>query len=308
MFRNTLITGSSGFVGKNLSWGFGFKSSDYDLKSYEQTQRLFANGMDSVVHCAARVGGLGQHLTQKDSHFTQNLKININVLECAKNAGVERVLSFGSSCAFPESPPRDEHWNTFPFTEDDLHAGEPSPHHYPYAFSKRMLQVQSRIYYEEFGLKYNVILPCNLYGGRWDSFSLEHGHVIGSLIHRCFLAQRDNTDFCIWGDGTARRQFVYADDINLITFWALQHYLDKEPLIIAPPESHTIKEVGYMIVDAFKFKGRVVFQEDKPQGQKVRLLSPEKFLSLKKHVFMPLDKGIANTVDQFLTHYPNLRL
>lgn len=202
----TLITGKSGTVGSNLD-GIGFSSKDYDLRQIGKALDIIGEtNPDNIIHCAAAVGGLDEHLRFKKKLFYDNMLINLNMLEAARIFKVPRVLSFLSSCIYSDDSEQ-------PYNEDVIHSGEPFESYYPYGYAKRMLEVQSRIYYEEYGLKYNCVIPTNIYGIN-DDFNIQTGHVIGVLVHKCYLANLCKTDFLVWGDGTQEREFLFTGDVK----------------------------------------------------------------------------------------------
>ncbi len=295
-----LITGITGTVGSNLGLGIGFFSKEYDLRNKEQTQSLLAKiKPKAIIHCASKVGGLDEHLRYKKKLFIDNVLININILEAAQEYGVPRVLSFLSSCIYSDDAKQ-------PYNEQDIHTGPPFVDYYPYGYSKRLLEVQSRIYYEEYGLSYNCVIPTNIYGIN-DDFNLLTGHVVGVLIHKAYLANKNNTNFEIWGDGKQERQFLFTNDVRHLTHWVLENYTDKEPLVLANDQVVTIGEVANIIADKMKIKNKLVFQKDKPEGQKKRILDNSKLKSLYDYKFIDIEKGISNTVDWFLENYNTAR-
>lgn len=300
-YKKVLITGKTGSVGSNLSFGVGFPSSAYDLKDATRaTQLIKDTNPDAIVHCAARVGGLQFHLEEKYSLFYDNVIINTNLIHAAKELKVERVLSFLSSCIFSDCAP-------LPYSEKDIHHSEPASFHYPYGYAKRMLEVQSKICYEKFGLKYNCIVPTNIYGIN-DNFNPDTGHVVAVLIHRAFEAARSGDDFIVWGDGKQQRDFLFTEDIAKLTQWALENYFDKEPLIFS---NNTPIEIGYiaeLIAKKFNIEKKLVFDTSKPSGQKIRKLSGNKLASILDFQYTPIEEGISKSVDWFVANYPKVRL
>ena len=296
---NVLVTGKSGTVGSNLN-GKGFRSSQYDLREIGQTNTLMQDySPDSIVHCAAVVGGLDEHLKFKKKLFYDNMLINLNLLESARLSKINRVLSFLSSCIYSEeSDP--------PYDESNVHDGEPYEAYYPYGYAKRMLEVQSRIYYEEYGLQYNCVIPTNIYGIN-DNFNIQTGHVIGVLIHKCYNAKRDHTPFYVWGDGTQEREFLFTGDVKKIVDWALPNYLDKKPLVLSNNVTVCMATIAELIAQSFNFQGQIVFEKDKPSGQKSRRLSGDKLKSRMDIEFISIEDGINLTVEWFIKNYETAR-
>ena len=238
----TLLTGAGGLVGSTIEADVRVEGkSTCDLTNFGDTLLLFKHFQPThVIHCAAKVGGLGANLSHMGEFFYDNMLINLNVLEAARRTGVQKVLSFMSTCIFPDHASN-------PLIEMQLHDGPPHPSNYGYAYSKRMLDVQSRAYNEQygvvtsngnvmsFGTKYITVIPTNIYGPN-DNFELENSHVIPALIHKCYLAKRDNTPFVVWGSGKPLREFIYSEDVGNITKFLLENYSDDEPVIISTGE------------------------------------------------------------------------
>lgn len=270
-------------------------SREYDLRDLEQAYQMFSDiDPHSVIHLAGKVGGLKANSEFLADFFDDNILINTNVLMMAKNHGVNNLVSFLSTCIFPADA-------TYPLKEDMLHEGEPHHTNFAYAYAKRMLQVQSRAYSIQHNLRYNCVTPTNIYG-KHDNFNLESGHVIPSLIHKCFLAKRDNTPFVVWGSGTPKREFIYAPDVAKQAFWALNHpeYLN---IILSPGEEVSIKDVALEIAKAMDFRGEVIFDDTKPDGQFRKPTSSLLKDRLPDFEFTPLEKGIKETVDWFSAEY-----
>ena len=166
-----------------------------------------------------------------------------------------------------------------------------------------MVDVQLRSYREQYGLKYVSVVPTNIYGPR-DNFNLENGHVIPSLIHKCFLAKRNNKDFEVWGSGRPQREFIFSEDVAALTEWAIDNYDEEEPIIFSTSKEISIKQVANIIADAMKFKGTTVFQTEKPDGQMRKPSDNSKLLTfLPDFEFTSIQEGIHKTVDWFIKNY-----
>jgi GDP-L-fucose synthase len=256
----TLITGGYGMVGSAMESQIKLSRETCDLTNPKQTEALFRTiRPDGVIHCAGKVGGIGGNSNYKGEYFYDNLMINTNVIESSRRAGVKNLVAFLSTCVFPDDV-------TYPLTIDQVHLGEPHESNYPYAYAKRMADVQIRAYREQYGLNYTSIIPSNIYGPN-DNFNLDHGHVMPMLIHKLYLAKKNKTDFTVWGSGEPLREFIYSKDIAKIAEWALYNYEGTDPLIISGDEEVSIKDLVGMLVDEFKFKGKVIFDKTKPDGQ-----------------------------------------
>ena len=240
--RKILVTGGNGLVGSQFKKGefssynnykwyppYGIISSkSCDLRNTEEVNNLLGNGWDSVIHCAAKVGGVGYNLTHKGEFYYDNIMINTNVIESARKHGIENLVCFLSTCVFPDNV-------EYPLTEDKIHLGPPHFSNDAYAYSKRMADVQIRAYREQYGLNYKSVIPTNIYGIN-DNFDIENGHVVPSLIHKCYIARETNTPLMIWGSGKPLREFIYNKDVAKLTEWVLDNYDEDEPIILSTSE------------------------------------------------------------------------
>jgi GDP-L-fucose synthase len=297
----TLITGGTGLVGTSISQGIKLSSKDADLRDWNQTLELFEyHKPDKIIHCAGKVGGLGGNMNYKGEFFYDNIMMNTNVIEAARQVGVERLVCFLSTCVFPDDV-------EFPLTEKKVHLGEPHSSNYPYAYAKRMADVQIRAYREQYGIEYVTVIPTNIYGPH-DNFNIETGHVLPSLIHKCYLADKNNTDFVIWGSGKPLREFIFSKDIAKLSEWALDNYTEDEPIIFSTSDAVPIKDMVDLIVEYMNFKGNVVWDRDKPDGQYRKPSSIEKLKSyLPDYEFTSVEDGLKETVEWFYENYEVLR-
>ena len=297
----TLVTGGYGMVGSAMETQIKLSREICDLTNPKQTEALFRTiRPDGVIHCAGKVGGIGGNSNYKGEYFYDNLMINTNVIEASRRAGVKRLVAFLSTCVFPDNV-------SYPLTVDQVHQGEPHSSNYPYAYAKRMADVQIRAYREQYGLNYTSIIPSNIYGPN-DNFSLEHGHVMPMLIHKLYLAKKNKTDFTVWGSGKPLREFIYSKDIAKIAEWALENYEGTEPLIVSGDDEVSIKDLVGLLVDEFKFKGKVVFDETKPDGQFRKPSDNSKIKELLPDFeYTPFEVGIKETVNWFKENYENAR-
>ena len=297
----TLVTGGYGMVGSAIESQIKLSRETCDLVNPKQTESLFKTiKPDGVIHCAGKVGGIGGNSNYKGEYFYDNLMINTNVIEASRKAGVKNLVAFLSTCVFPDDV-------SYPLTVDQVHSGEPHESNYPYAYAKRMADVQIRAYREQYGINYTSIIPSNIYGPN-DNFNLDHGHVMPMLIHKLYLAKKNKTDFTVWGSGKPLREFIYSKDIAKIAEWALYNYEGTDPLIISGDEEISISHLVGMLVDEFKFKGKVIFDETKPDGQ-FRKPSDNSLIKelLPDFKYTPFEQGIKETVSWFKENYKNVR-
>jgi GDP-L-fucose synthase len=296
-----LVTGGTGLVGSAIIADKKISSVDANLKDFDTTLDLFCRlNPTEVIHTAARVGGLGGNMNHKGEFFYENIMINTNVLEACRRVGVKKVVSFMSTCVFPDNV-------EYPLTENKMHLGEPHSSNYPYAYAKRMAEVQSRAYNEQYGTNYVCVIPTNIYGPH-DNFSIDDGHVLPSLLHKCYLAKQNNTDLEVWGTGKPLREFIYSEDVAKLAVWALDNYEEREPIIFSTSQEISIKDLVGIVVDKFNFKGKVVFNTDKSDGQ---FRKPSDNSKLKSYLpdfnFTPLEEGIEKTIEWVMNNYGVIR-
>jgi len=299
--KKVLVTGGAGMVGSAMESPLKLTRDYCNLLNRNQTNRFFsAVKPDGVIHCAGKVGGIGGNSNFKGQYFYENILINTNVIEAARQAGVQNLVSFLSTCVFPDKV-------KYPLTTDQVHQGDPHDSNYPYAYAKRMADIQIRAYREQYNINYTSIIPSNIYGPN-DNFSLEHGHVMPMLIHKLYLAKKNKTDFTVWGSGKPLREFIYSKDIAKIAEWVLFNYKGTDPLIVSGDEEISIKDLVGILVDEFKFKGKVKFDKTKPDGQ---LRKPSDNSAIKELMpdfkYTPFEKGIKETVNWFKENYEDAR-
>lgn len=298
--KKLLVTGGNGLVGSSIISDVKI-GKEYDLRNIEETNKMFEYHKPThVIHCAGKVGGLSANMNYKGEYFYDNIMINTNVIEGARKSGVEKLVSFLSTCVFPDNI-------EYPITEKKIHLGEPHFSNYPYAYAKRMADIQIRAYREQYGLDYVSVIPTNIYGPN-DNFSLNNGHVIPMLLHKMYLAQRDNTDFVIWGSGKPLREFIYSKDVAKLSEWAVENYNESEPIIFSTSNEISIMDLVDLLVKEFNFKGKVIFDSTKPDGQYRKPSDNSKLKSyLPDFKFTPIEEGIKNTVKWFINNYENSR-
>jgi GDP-L-fucose synthase len=226
-----------------------------------------------------------------------------NVFEACRAHGVTKLVSFLSTCIFPDA-------TAYPIDETMLHAGAPHASNEAYAYAKRMIDVLNRAYTRQYpGCVYTALIPTNIYGPH-DNFSIEDGHVVPGLIHKCHLAQASGGDFVVWGSGAPLRQFVHAADLAALTAWALRSYSDAAPLILSvdPGDEVSIGDVARMVARGMGFEGRVVFDAARADGQFKKTASNAKLRALLPgYQFKGMEQGIAETCAWFKAHYDTCR-
>lgn len=295
-----VITGGTGLIGSAFNQGVKL-SSKRDLRDYDKAK--FAISMykpDVVVHCAAKVGGVGANMQFPADFFMDNIRMNTNVIQACQELKIQKLVSFLSTCVFPDKV-------EYPLDETKIELGPPHSSNFAYAYAKRMADVQIRAFNQQYGTQYFSVIPCNVYGPN-DNYSLEVGHVIPMLIHKCYLAKKNRKTFEVWGDGTPLREFVYSKDVANIVDLLIQKYTGTEPVIISNPTEYSIKQVVDLIVEYMGFKGKVKWLTDKPNGQHRKPSSNAKLLSIiGDYEFTTLEKGLKESIEWFILNYPNVR-
>jgi GDP-L-fucose synthase len=222
------------------------------------------------------------------------------VIQACHELKIPKLVSFLSTCVFPDNV-------EYPLDETKIELGPPHQSNFAYAYAKRMADVQIRAFNKQYGTKYFSVIPCNVYGPN-DNYSLEVGHVIPMLIHKCYLAKKNRKTFEVWGDGTPLREFVYSKDVANIVDLLIQKYEGTDPVIISNPTEYSIKQVVDLIVEYMGFKGKVKWLTDKPNGQHRKPSSNAKLLSIiGDYEFTTLEKGLKESIEWFILNYPNIR-
>jgi GDP-L-fucose synthase len=298
--KKILVTGGNGLVGSSIISDIKI-GKEYDLRNPDETNEMFnVHKPTHVIHCAGKVGGVGGNMNYKGEYFYDNIMINTNVIEGARKSGVEKLVCFLSTCVFPDNV-------EYPLTESKIHLGEPHSSNYPYAYAKRMADIQIRAYREQYGLNYVSVIPTNIYGPN-DNFSLTHGHVMPMLIHKLYLAKQNNSDFVVWGSGKPLREFIYSKDIATLSEWAVNNYNDPEPIIFSTSHEISVMDLVDLLVKEFNFKGKVIFDKSKPDGQFRKPSDNSKLKSyLPNFEFTPIEQGLNETINWFIENYDKTR-
>tara|TARA_Y100000590_G_scaffold125456_1_gene143488 strand:- start:5534 stop:6472 length:939 start_codon:yes stop_codon:yes gene_type:complete len=309
--KTLLVTGGTGLVGQaiksisnNFQYNFIFLSSkDCDLSNYNETKKLFEDKKPNyVIHLAANVGGLFKNMNYKVDMLEKNLLINYNILKCCHDFKVEKVISCLSTCIFPDKI-------HYPINESMLHDGPPHYSNESYAYAKRMLEIHSKAYQEQYGDNFICIIPTNIYGP-YDNYSLEDGHVIPALIHRCYLNKKNNEKFIVRGTGKPLRQFIYSEDLAKLIMWTLENYHQKDTLILSVDEKDeiSIKEVAENIARVYEYEDMIKFDSSYEDGQYKKTADNSKLKNLIGNFeFTKFEVGIKKSVMWFIENYNNCR-
>lgn len=270
-----LVTGGSGFLGSHVHEELvrrgarevlSPRSKEHDLRDAAATRALFERERpDLVMHLAASVGGIGANQKHPGTFFRDNMAMGLNVLEEARRAGTAKVVIAGTICAYPK-------FAAVPFREDDLWSGYPEETNAPYGIAKKALLVMAQAYRQEFGCNFVMLFPVNLYGPR-DNFDLETSHVIPAMIRKFAAAQSggDKT-VTLWGDGSPTREFLFVEDCARGLVDAAERYDSPDPVNLGAGFEISMRDLASKIADKVGFRGEVVWDTSRPNGQPRRML------------------------------------
>jgi len=304
--KRIMITGGDGFLGryvidelrrKGVERIFVPGHHDYDLTQMPDIGRAYQTGQpDIVLHLAAKVGGIGINREKPGEFFYDNLMMGAQLMEQGRLAGVEKFVSIGTVCAYPKLTP-------VPFKEDDLWNGYPEETNAPYGLAKKMLLVQGQAYRQQYGFKAIYLLPVNLYGPG-DNFDPHSSHVIPALIKKCVDAiDRRDKQIVAWGTGSASREFLYVEDAARAIVLATQKYDASEPVNIGSGMEITIKDLLNLIAELTGFRGDIVWDNSKPDGQPRRSLDTSR--ARAKFGFQAqtdFQEGLRKTIEWYLAN------
>ncbi len=273
--KKVLVTGGAGFLGSFIVdklKGRGVngeniripRSRDIDLRKWENCVEVVKD-IDVVIHLAAKVGGIGYNQKYPATLFYDNAIMGIQMMEVARQEGVEKFVAVGTICAYPKFTP-------VPFKEDDLWKGYPEETNAAYGLAKKMMLVQSQAYRQQYGFNVIYLLPVNLYGPR-DNFNPESSHVIPSLIKKIFDAKESSEDYIeVWGTGKATREFLYVEDAARGILLSTERYNKPNPVNLGSGFEISIKNLVELIAEIAGFDGEIRWDMSKPDGQPKRCL------------------------------------
>ncbi len=295
-----MVTGGAGFLGravvellnkrgcKNI---FIPRNNDYDLRDPVAIKKaLNKSKPEVVIHLAAVVGGIGANQKKPGKYFYDNLMMGVQLIDAAYRFGVAKLIAVGTICAYPK-------FAKVPFKEKDIWDGYPEETNAPYGLAKKMLLVQSQAYRQQYGFNSIHLLPVNLYGPG-DNFNPSSSHVIPALIKKCVDAQLNGDDhITVWGSGKPTREFLYVNDAAEGIVLASEKYNKPEPVNIGAGFEISIKDLVQKIVKLTGFKGKVVWDKSKPDGQPRRCLDVSR--AKKEFGFsakISFDSGLKKTI------------
>ena len=327
--KRILVTGGAGFLGsfvveklqeRGCKDVFVPRSKHHDLVEMEAVKRLYNDAKpDIVIHLAARVGGIGANRANPGKFFYDNLMMGVQMMEVGRQMGIEKFVAIGTVCAYPKFTP-------VPFKEENIWNGYPEETNAPYGLAKKMLLVQAQAYRQQYGFNAIYLLPVNLYGPR-DKLDPESSHVIPALIRKCLeakhfqakaqvQAERSSLNLnlaeapqpqsvhsvTVWGTGKPTREFLYVEDAAEGILLATEKYNKPDPVNLGAGFEISIKDLVDLIVKLTGFKGEIIWDTSKPDGQPRRMLDTSKaereFGFKAKTTF---EEGLKKTIDWYLS-------
>jgi GDP-L-fucose synthase len=304
--RRVVVTGGAGFLGSNVvrklrergcEHIFIPRSKDYDLREKEAIVEMYEDSRpDIVIHLAAVVGGIGANQKYPGRFFYDNAIMGIQLIEQARQLGIEKFVCVGTICAYPK-------YTSVPFKEDDLWNGYPEETNAPYGLAKKMLLVQLQAYRQQYGFRGIYLLPVNLYGPG-DNFDPEFSHVIPAIIKKFVDSKRRGDKRVVaWGTGEATREFLYVEDAAEGIVLATERYNKPAPVNLGAGREIKVRDLVYLIKELVGFQGEIEWDTSQPDGQPRRRLdtsrAKEEFGFESK---MGFEEGLRKTIEWYQEH------
>ena len=301
-----LLTGASGFLGKNLLEHLpkhlgedykisGIGSKNYDLRNYHACRKAVEYyNPDVIVHAAGSVGGIGANQENPGKFMYENLIMGTNLIEGARKQNVPKFVLLGTVCSYPKYTPT-------PFMESHLWEGYPEETNAPYGIAKKTLMRLLQAYGEQYGMRGANLIPVNMYGPH-DHFNLTSSHVIPALILKFYNAIKNGeSSVKVWGTGKASREFLYAPDCAEAIALAVKKNVSLDPINIGNGKEIKIVDLVTEIADQMNYKGEIKWQTDKPDGQPRRCLNTWNAKDKLNFVAKTdLKTGLKETIEWFL--------
>lgn len=300
--KKILLTGGAGFLGSHIAKILSAKGAENIIIPRSKTHdlrirsvcRKIVQGVDIVIHAAGNVGGIGYNREKPGELFFDNITMGVHLMEESRRKGIEKFVAIGTICAYPKH-------TAVPFREEDLWSGYPEETNAPYGLAKKMLLVQAQAYRQQYGMNAIFLLPVNLYGPG-DNFDPDSSHVIPALIRKFIDAKEThNKEVLLWGTGKATREFFYVEDCAKGIILATEKYNKPDPVNLGSCFEISIKNLALIIKNLVNFKGKIIWDSTKPDGQPRRKIdttkAKEEFGFVSKTDF---EVGLKKTINWYL--------
>lgn len=307
MARETIIyiAGHTGLVGSALVRRFAKREgvrtvtatrNQLDLTDRAQVDAFLCRERpDAVLIAAGKVGGILANTRAPAEFLYENLMIEANVIHGAWQAGVKRLLNFGSSCMYP-------HTCAQPMAPAQLMTGALEPTSAPYAVAKWAGMTLCAAYHRQHGAAFMTVIPCTVYGPG-DSFDPDNAHVLSALIRKLHEAQeRAEPQVALWGTGAPRREFIYADDVAEACELVLSREVDEAPINIGSGQVQSIRDLAALVKDVVGFRGAVHWDRSRPDGAPEKILDAGRLRAYGWTARTPLRVGVEQTYQWWLAH------
>lgn len=301
--KRILLTGGAGFLGQYVSEVLRERGcyevfmptrAVYDLLHHEDVKSLLdLYKPEVVIHMAASLGGIGANVHTRGQFLYENLTMGLEIMEQSRLRGVEKFVTIGTSCSYPADAP-------IPSKEEYLWTGFPHETAAPYGVAKMVLILQGQYYRTQYGVNAISVIPSNVYGPK-DLNGKEKSHIIPAQIMKCLEAKKTGQPLVVWGTGKATRDFIYATDCAEAIVRATESYDKPEPMNLGSGIETPIRDVIQTIVETLDFKGEVIWDASKPEGNKGRSLDVSRAKKeLDFEVTTSLQEGMKRTIEWYL--------